>query len=867
MLKALLLTSIVSTCITAPLTASGLDGKLMCGYQGWFRTPGDGTGNGWKHYSNKIEFKPGQCVIDLWPDVSELPADEQYVTSFRHADGSPAKVYSPVNQATVDIHFKWMKEYDIDGVFLQRFVVSTKNPKLRPSLDTVLENCRQSAQKHSRTWALTYDLSGLKPGQTEALIQDWKHLRNQKKLNLSSRNSSYLRHRGKPLVALWGLGFSDRPFVFEEWQKLIQFFKYDPVYGGCTVMVGVPSYWRSLTRDAVADSRLQSLLKQVDVISPWTVGRYRNPDEASRFIRKTTTADLDWCKRYGIDYLPTAFPGFSWQNLKKSRGEKATFNAIPRLQGRFLWSQCWEYRQANCKSLYVAMFDELDEGTAIFKCDNNPPIGKSQFLSEVNIPNDHYLWLTSKAAKLFSTSNHTLRKTPPARNTAAGNTTHKPNIIFIMADDLGKEWISCYGAEDIQTPHIDSLAANGIKFHNAYSMPQCTPSRVTLLTGKYPWRNGFVNHWDVPRWGIAYFDWKQKQNTTFARLMKSHGYKTFAAGKWQINDFRIEPKAMQKHGFDDWAMWTGYETGVKASAKRYQDAYINTPKGSKTYTGKFGPDVYTEKLISFMKQHKDEPMCIYFPMALTHTPLVATPDEPNATTPLQKHKAMVRYTDKLVGRIVQATEELGIKNRTITIFTTDNGSTRKITGTINGKKIKGAKGKKSEPGVCQPFIVSGPGLVPKGVETNTLTDFSDLLPTFVDLAGGSVPADITVDGVSIAPVLLGKKIDSPREWIMALGHGPAKLDQHGVRGIKDFATRVIRDKQFKVWVSNEKKITHLHDLTNDPQEKNNLVESTNPKHQAALKKFQSVVDTMPDKDARPRYTPRPPNPWDKKRRK
>mgnify|MGYP006159212731 FL=1 len=105
----------------------------------------------------------------------------------------------------------------------------------------------------------------------------------------------------------------------------------------------------------------------------------------------------------------------------------------------------------------------------------------------------------------------------------------KPNILFIMVDDLGKEWISCYGAEDIETPHIDALAAGGMMFNNAYSMPQCTPSRATLLTGTYPWRNGFVNHWDVPRWGVGYFDWKQKENTTFARLMKDIGYTTCAA--------------------------------------------------------------------------------------------------------------------------------------------------------------------------------------------------------------------------------------------------------------------------------------------------------------------------------------------------
>jgi len=131
-----------------------------------------------------------------------------------------------------------------------------------------------------------------------------------------------------------------------------------------------------------------------------------------------------------------------------------------------------------------------------------------------------------------------------------------------MLDDLGKEWISCYGAEDIKTPNIDALAKTGMQFENAYSMPQCTPSRAALLTGQYPWRTGWVNHWDVPRWGVGYFDWKIRQNMTFARIMKRAGYATAAVGKWQINDFRVEPEAMKKHGFDDWCMWTGYLYGL-----------------------------------------------------------------------------------------------------------------------------------------------------------------------------------------------------------------------------------------------------------------------------------------------------------------
>jgi arylsulfatase A-like enzyme len=445
-----------------------------------------------------------------------------------------------------------------------------------------------------------------------------------------------------------------------------------------------------------------------------------------------------------------------------------------------------------------------------------------------------------------------------ARGADASKAGGKPNILFIMVDDLGKEWIKCCGAGGIETPNIDALAAGGMRFTNAYSMPQCTPTRVTLLTGQYPWRTGWVNHWDVPRWGVGYFDWKH--HTTFARVLRGAGYATAAAGKWQINDFRLVPDAMDKHGFDEWCMWTGYETGVPASGKRYADAYINTRGGSKTYKGKFGPDVYTDFLIGFMKKHKDKPMMLYFPMVLTHGPLTNTPDEPNAA---KKHQAMVRYTDKLVGRLVKAIDDLKIRERTIVIFTTDNGSGGRQTGTLNGRKVRGGKGKESEAGCCEPFIVNCPGLVGKGVVTDALTDFTDMLPTFAELGGAKLPAKFPVDGKSIAKVILGKAKDSPRQWIMALGHGAATMDEKGVRGKVDFATRVIRDKQFKVWVGADRSIIRLHDLKVDPFEETNLLDSTEAAHLAARKKFQAVIDTLPEKDARPKYDPRKPNSWDR----
>jgi arylsulfatase A-like enzyme len=445
----------------------------------------------------------------------------------------------------------------------------------------------------------------------------------------------------------------------------------------------------------------------------------------------------------------------------------------------------------------------------------------------------------------------------------AAEPAEKLNILFIMTDDLGKEWISAYGADDIETPRIDALAAEGMKFTSAYSMMQCTPSRVTLLTGQLPFRTGWVNHWDVPRWGVGHFDWRKRENTTVARLLRDLGYRTAAAGKWQINDFRIHPEAMREHGFDEWLMWTGYETGTPGSGRRYWNPYLNDGESSRAHRGGFGPDLFVDFFIDFMRRHRDEPMFLYYPMVLPHIPLVGTPDDREAETRLDRHKAMVRYVDKLVGRLVDALEELDIADRTIVIFTSDNGSTASITGSINGVEVRGGKQRETESGVCMPFIAWGPGIVPRGVVTDALTDFADLLPTFVELAGGTVPDDLEIDGESIAPLLLGQADDSPRQWILSMGVGPAKLDEQGIRGVDDFAPRVIRDKRYKVWVGSDRTIHRLYDLVEDPWEQVNLLGSEATEHREALARFESIVAEMPEYDARPRYMPQPANPWDR----
>ena len=360
---------------------------VMAGYQGWFNTPEDGAGLGWKHFEKEKEFKPGKCTIDLWPDVSEY--EKTYETAFKLPDETPAKVFSSYDASTTDLHFKWMKQYGIDGVFMQRFVVSIRNQKGKDNYNKILNNAVLSAEKYDRAICLMYDLSGMEAGEEDILIRDWKELCEKYKL-VSRNNNHYVYHHGKPLVAVWGIGFNDRrKYGYEQIKKIIDFLKSE----GCSILVGVPTHWRTLTIDAVFDTRLLELVKQADIVHPWLVGRFDN--NTYEPYRKSIEEDIKWCKANGKDYMPVLFPGFSWHNMKKD----APQNMIPRLGGRFFWKQVKGAVDAGAESLYLAMFDEIDEGTAFFKCTNTPPVGESSFITYEGEAPDHYLWLAGEAAK------------------------------------------------------------------------------------------------------------------------------------------------------------------------------------------------------------------------------------------------------------------------------------------------------------------------------------------------------------------------------------------------------------------------------------------------------------------------------------
>lgn len=378
--------------------AKTLEGKTMCGYQGWFNCEGDGAERGWTHWKKGRggTLAPGSAKFDLWPDVSELAPEERFPTGFKHPDGRTAHLFSSYKTATVLRHFQWMRDYGIDGAFVQRFIVDLKSPRGLRHNNVVLAACREGANRFGRAYAVMYDLSGLKADRISEVMDDWRALREKMRV---TGDPAYLHHRGKPLVAVWGIGFGDkRDYTLAECRRLVEFMKAD----GCTVMLGVPSGWRESKMDASPDPALRDIMRLADIVSPWTVGRYRTPAEAAAHADKLWKPDLAWCREARLDYLPVLFPGFSWHNMNGG-----ALDQIPRRKGEFLWSQFAAARRAGASMAYVAMFDEVDEATAIFKCVDDVPAG---FVTMEGLPSDFYLKLTGKGAQV-------IRGTLPAGDT------------------------------------------------------------------------------------------------------------------------------------------------------------------------------------------------------------------------------------------------------------------------------------------------------------------------------------------------------------------------------------------------------------------------------------------------------------------
>ncbi|MCP4611767.1 MAG: sulfatase-like hydrolase/transferase [Planctomycetes bacterium] len=413
---------------------------------------------------------------------------------------------------------------------------------------------------------------------------------------------------------------------------------------------------------------------------------------------------------------------------------------------------------------------------------------------------------------------------------AAPEVPSRPNIILIMADDLGYECIGGNGGTSYKTPVLDDLAATGVRFEHCYSQPLCTPSRVQIMTGIYNVRN-------YARFGVL-----DRGETTVAHVLKKSSYATCIAGKWQLGN---EPDAAQHFGFDEACLWQHTVRGNKTDG--HDNRYVNPTIdiNGKTATlrkGSFGPDVCSDFLCDFMEKHKAEPFFIYYPMILTHCPFVPTPDSKDwdpSSKGSESYKGnakyfgdMVTYMDKIVGKLTAKLDTLGLRDNTLIIFTGDNGTDKPVVSELSGRRIAGGKGLMTDAGTRVPLIANWPGTIPKGKVSSDLVDFSDFLPTLCEVAGVTVPSTLNLDGRSFLPQLQGKK-GNPREWIYCW------YSRAGGPTGKEWA----RNQRYKLYRTGE-----FYNVSNDVLEKKPL-SNLSPTTEQVRAILQEALDQH--KDARP----------------
>lgn len=364
----------------------------------------------------------------------------------------------------------------------------------------------------------------------------------------------------------------------------------------------------------------------------------------------------------------------------------------------------------------------------------------------------------------------------PAACPGAEDAAARPNILLILADDVGVEPLGCYGGQLYDTPRLDALARSGERFTHCYAMPVCHPTRVCLLTGRYPYRLG------NPRWGTFP---RQAEDKTFAHVMKRAGYATAVAGKWQLTMMKNDLDHPRRLGFDQWCLFGWHEGPRYWQPLIYQNGAIRDD-----VEDRYGPSVYCEFLIDFMERNRERPFLAYYPMALCHD----VTDDLDAPVPFGPGKdrydsfpEMVSQMDKHVGILLDALERLKLREKTIVIFVGDNGTAERsfvraeggkytrerISLKLNGQPVRGGKGELTDAGTHVPLIVRWPKHIAAGAVNDTLVDLSDFLPTLAELAHASIPAEMNLDGVSFASSLLEKDggllgaDGQAREWAFA----------------------------------------------------------------------------------------------------
>jgi arylsulfatase A len=394
----------------------------------------------------------------------------------------------------------------------------------------------------------------------------------------------------------------------------------------------------------------------------------------------------------------------------------------------------------------------------------------------------------------------------------------RSNVILIMADDIGYECYGVYGGTSYETPRIDRMAANGIRFRHCYSQPICTPSRVKIMTGVSNVRN------------YAGFSILKKNELTFAHLLRGVGYRTAIAGKWQLygaEHYPLKSRAKgalpRQMGFERHCLWQ-----VDKLGSRFWGPSITIDGKLKVFDKEtYGPDVYCQYLLDRMDEYKEEPFFLYYPMALVHSPFVPTPDsaDRNRKDKQKNFGDMVAYMDKLIGRIVDKTVELGIAENTLILVTGDNGTHNTIKSMMGDMKIRGGKGKPTDAGTRVALVGYQPGAIPADRVSERLVGFSDFTPTFSEIAGAKLPG--RSDGASFLAELQG--VPSKARDPVFIYYWP--------RPEKGNPLRFARDQRWKLYGDGR-----LIDVPNDVMEQSPVTGQTKVRE-----RLQKVIDRMPAK--------------------
>ena len=426
--------------------------------------------------------------------------------------------------------------------------------------------------------------------------------------------------------------------------------------------------------------------------------------------------------------------------------------------------------------------------------------------------------------------------------------SERPNIILIMADDIGVEGIGSYGGTSYETPAIDRLAAEGVRFTHAYAQPLCTNTRVQLMTGLYNNRN----------W--LYFGVLDPSAKTIGHYMKGAGYSTCIAGKWQLQSYdppsypgshlrRGKGMRVTDAGFDEYSLFHSWHSEDKGSRFADPTMYENG-KLLKDLKGKYGPDHWVAFINDFIERKKDDedPFFVYYAMALPHRPFVPTPDseswsdEENRSTENVTHfPDMVEYMDKCVGRIVRQVDDLGLGRETLVIFYSDNGTHQKIVSQTNAGPVRGGKGRTTDAGTHVPLLVRWTGKIQPGLNEN-LVDSTDFLPTLMEATQQPISSDAGLDGISFFPQLFGD-FNTLRPWVFCHYDPRPGWDKDQFRKI-----RFARDRRYKLYGNGK-----LYDVGNDKLEQHPiLVENDTDATRQVRRHLAGVLNEMPNPDPAPR---------------